>query len=65
MMPSYLIELEIQGKFSGSRNVGHSDLQKYEVTGSVKLSKFQWYDAYLLDKDRDIRHNYWTIRYRS
>ena len=29
--------------------------KKYEVTRSVKLSKYPKYDAYLLDRARDIR----------
>ena len=39
--------------------------QKYEVTRSVKLHKYQKYDNYLLDRARDIRqksldHEIWV-----
>ena len=60
MMPSFLIRSEIQGKITGPLNIGHSDLQKYEVTRIVKL-KYPQYDAYLLDNARDLRQNHWTM----
>ena len=53
MMPLYLIWLEIQGKVTGPGNIGHTDLQKYEVTRSMELNKYPKYDAYLLDRTRD------------
>ena len=46
-MLSYLVRLEIQDKIAGPWNTGHSDLQKNEVTHSVKLNKYPKYDAYL------------------
>ena len=55
MMPSDLIGSEIQGKITGPRNIGHSDIQEYEVTRSVKPNKYQKYDAYLLlDREPEI-----------
>ena len=39
--------------------------KKYEVIRSMKLNKYPKYDAYLLDRARDIRQNYWTMSYRS
>ena len=39
--------------------------KKYKVTRSVKLNKYPEYDAYLLDRARDIRPNHWTVQYRS
>ena len=57
MVPLYLILSEKQGKITGQQNLGHSDLQKYEVTRSVKLNKYLNYDAYLSDRARDIRQN--------
>ena len=41
--------------------MGHSDLQKYEVTDSVRLDKYPKYDAFLFDRARDIRQNLCTI----
>ena len=55
MMPSYLIQSEIRGKITGPRNIGRSDLQKYEVYRGVRLNKYQKYAADLLDRARDIR----------
>ena len=39
--------------------------KNYEVTRSVKLNKYPKYNAYLLDRARDIRQNQWTMQYRS
>ena len=44
-MLSYFIGSEIQGKITGPWNIGHNDLQKHEATRSVKLNKYQKYDA--------------------
>ena len=52
MMPSYLIQSEIQGKISGPY-ISHSFLKKYEVTCSVKLNKYSKYDTYQLDRARE------------
>ena len=60
MMPSCLIRSENQGKITGPQNIGHSDQQKHEVTRSVKLNKYPKY-ANLIDRDRDIMQNQWTI----
>ena len=65
MMPSYMISSETQGKLTGPWNIGHSDLQKYEVTCSVELNKYSKYDAYLLNRARDARQNQWTMKNRS
>ena len=35
--------------------------KKYEVSRSVKLKEYLKYDAYLLERARDIRQNHWTI----
>ena len=43
------------GKITGPRIIGHSDRLKYEFTCSVKLKKCPMYDAYLLDRAKDIR----------
>ena len=55
MMPYYLIPSEKQGKITGPSHIGHSDLQKHEVTCSVKPNKYPKYDAYLSDIANDIR----------
>ena len=34
---------------------------KNEVTRSKKLNKYPKYDAYLLDRARDIKQNHWTM----
>ena len=57
MVPSYLIGSAIEGKTPGQWNIGHSDLQNYEVTCSVKLNKSPKYDACLLARARDIKKN--------
>ena len=49
------------GQITGPRNTGHGDLQKYEVTRSVKRNKYSKYDAFLLTRARDIRQNHWTL----
>ena len=46
-------------------NIGHIDLQIYEVTRSAKQNKYPKCDACLLDRARDIRQNHWIITYRS
>ena len=50
-MPSYLIQSVILGKTTGPWNIGHSDLQKYEVACSMKMNKYPKYDAYLLEPE--------------
>ena len=37
----------------------------YSHTFIVKLNMYWTYDAYLLDRARDIRQNHWTMKYRS
>ena len=68
-MPSYLIGSEIKGKITGPRNIGQSDLiffvGHFDLYFSVKLNKYPKYDAYLLDRARDIRHNQWVMEYKS
>ena len=39
--------------------------KNYEASRSVKLNKYLKYDAYLLDRARDIWQNHWTMHYRS
>ena len=48
-MAIYKIEPEKQGKITGPWNRGHSDLQKYEVTDSVRLNNYPQYDTFLFD----------------
>ena len=50
-----------EGKINEYYYIGHSDLQKYEVTRNAKQNKDPMYDAYLLDRTREIRQNHWTI----
>ena len=50
----------IQGTILEPRNICYSDLQKYKVNGSATLNKYPVYDAYLLDRTRDIRQNHRT-----
>ena len=64
MMPSDLIGSEIQDQITGLFKIDHSDLQKYEVIGSVRLNKYPKYDAFLFDRVGDIRQNNWTMKYR-
>ena len=65
MVPPYLIPSKIQGKITGQLNIGHSDLQKYEVTRRVTLNKEPKYDICLFDRGSDIRQNPMTIIYGS
>ena len=60
-MPSSLKGSEIHGKITGPGNIGHSDVQKNEVACSVKLNKYPKYDAYLLDRARDIKQKHLTM----
>ena len=53
-MRFYLIRLETQGKIIGPWNIVHSGLQKYGVIRSEKLNKYPKYDAYLLDRAKDM-----------
>ena len=59
VMQSCLIGCEIQCKKTGTWNIGHNDLQKYEVTPSVKLN---WC---LYIRASDTRQNHWTMKDRS
>ena len=64
MMLSNLKGSDKQGK-SLNWNICHSDLQKYEVTRSVKCNKYPKYDTYVVDRARDIWQIRWTMKYRS
>ena len=65
-MSSYLKGSEIQGKITGPWNIGHSDLHKIQDhSHCVKLTKYAKYNAYLLDRARDIRQYHWTMKQRT
>ena len=43
------------------RSQWSTKIYMYEATRSVKLNKYQKYDAYLLDRAIYIRQNHWAM----
>ena len=52
---------EKEGKITRQWNIGHSDLQKIYVHLQCYTEQVPKYDAYLLDRARDIKQNHWTM----